>query len=295
MDPMAAPTAHSDRAPARALPAVPPTVLVLLSILSVQLGAAVAKNLFGSLGVGGVTFLRLGVAAVVLLTLWRPTLRGYAPRHLMYALLFGLSVAAMNFAFYGAMSRIPLGIAVTVEFVGPLGVAVAGSRRALDGVWVVLAGAGIALLAPWGGVSIDGLGILLGLLAGVFWAAYILLSAQVGRVFPGGSGIALGMGAGAIAMLPISIVTAGTQLVQPPLLAGGAAVAVLSAVIPYSLDVQALRSIPTRIFGVMMSLAPAMAALVGFVALGQVLGLRAIVAIFFVSAASIGASRAQRG
>src|SRR4051794_8545512 len=195
----------------------------------------------------------------------------------------------MNLSFYEALDRIPLGIAVTIEFVGPLAVAIGGSRRALDLVWVLLAAVGIVLLARAGG-HVNTAGILFALLAGVFWATYILLSARTGRVFPGGSGLSLAMAVGAVLLLPVGIAGGGSALLRPELLAAGAGVAMLSSAIPYSLELAALRRPPPRVFGVLLSLEPAMAALAGFVILDQGLRLRDGIAIALVAAASAGAS-----
>jgi inner membrane transporter RhtA len=270
---------------------VPPTVLVLLAIASVQFGAALAKGLFDEIGVGGTVFLRVAFAALVLVAVWRPSLRGRSRRALWLVVVFGLVLACMNLAFYSALDRIPLGAAVTFEFVGPLGVAVAGSRRALDLLWVALAAVGIMLLSDFGGGGLDALGIVLALLAGAFWAAYILLSVRVGREFEGADGLALAMVAGAAVLVPVGIADGGADLLAPWILAAGAAVAILSSAIPYALEMEALRRMPTGVFGVLMSLEPGMAALAGFVLLGEDLDAREIVAILFVVAASAGASR----
>jgi inner membrane transporter RhtA len=264
---------------------------VLIGIASVQLGSAVAKDLFASLGPGGAAFMRVGLAAIVLVAVWRPNLRDHSRRALAYAVLFGLTTGLMNFVFYQSLDRLPLGIAVTIEFIGPLAVAIAGSRRALDGLWVLLAAGGIALLAPWGGLHLNLVGVAFGLMAAGCWAGYIYLSALVGRVFSGGDGLALAMVAAGLALLPVGIVSAGSRLVDPPILASAAALALLSSVIPYSLEIEALRTLPTRVFGVLMSLEPAVAALVGFLFLHQILGLRSLLAIVLVVVASLGASR----
>jgi inner membrane transporter RhtA len=274
--------------------AVPPTGLVLLSIFSVQLGAAIAKGLFDELGPAGTVFLRVGFAALVLLLLWRPPIRGYARGDYFVAVAFGVVLGAMNFSLYGALDRIPLGVAVTLEFIGPLGVAVGGSRRMLDLLWVVLAAAGIILLAPLdvlGETELDPVGVALALLAGCFWAAYILLSARTGRIFPGGTGLVIAFCVGAVALVPVGVAGGGPALLDPKLLLAGFAVAMLSSAVPYWLDLEALRKLPPRVFGVLMSLEPAVAALVGFVVLGERLGMRALAAVLLVTVAAIGASR----
>ncbi len=274
--------------------AVPPPVLVLLSMASAQIGAALAKNLFHSIGPTGAVFLRVGFAALVLLAVRRPRLRGYTWQEYRWALLFGGVLAAMNFTFYSSLDRIPLGVAVTLEFIGPLAVALGGSRRLIDLFWVALAGAGIALLAPTGlfGIStLDPLGAALALLAGVFWGAYILLSARVGRVFPGVAGLALAMMVAALLLVPVGVIGAGAVLLNWHFLLLGAGVALLSSVLPYSLELEALRRLPSRVFGVLMSLEPGIAALVGVLLLHEQLDMRAVGAIALVSAASIGAAR----
>lgn len=283
-------------APRRApIDAVPSTVLVLGAVASVQTGASLAKSLFDDVGPGGTVLLRVLLAAIVLGAVWRPSVRGLGRKEVGLVLAYGIALAGMNFAFYSAIDRIPLGIAVTLEFVGPLGVAVAGSRRALDLLWVGLAAAGILLLADLGGGSTDAGGVALALMAGGFWAAYILLAARTGAVFPGGSGLALAMFVASAVLLPFGIAQGGSELLSPEVLAVGAGVAMLSSAIPYSLELEALRRLPARVFGVLMSLEPGMAALAGFVVLGEVLGLREIAAIALVVVASAGAARSAAG
>jgi inner membrane transporter RhtA len=272
---------------------VPPTALVMLSIISVQLGAAIAKTLFDSLGPGGTVFVRIAFASLVLLVLVRPKLGGHERNAYFVAGLFGLALALMNFSIYLAIDRIPLGVAVTLEFVGPLGVAVAGSRRVLDVLWVVLAAAGILLLAPlgaFGGMDLDPVGVAFALLAGCLWASYILLAARTGSAFPGGTGLVIALCVGTVVLAPFGIAGAGYSLLDPKLLLAGFGVAMLSSAIPFSLELEALRKIPARIFGVLMSLEPAVAALAGLVVLGERLEMRAVVAIFFVTVAAAGAS-----
>jgi len=270
---------------------MPPVGLVLLAVSSVQVGGALAKTLFDDLGPGGTVFLRVVFAAVALAAVWRPRVRSLSRRDLGLVVLFGVSLAGMNGFFYLALDRLPLGVAVTLEFVGPLGVAVAGSRRALDVVWVVLAGAGIVLLAGPAGGGIDALGAFFAVLAGAFWAAYILLSARVGQAFEGGAGLALAMLVASALLIAPGVADAGEELLDPELLALGAAVAMLASAIPYSLELEALRRLPNRVFGVLMSLEPAVAAAAGFVVLGEVLDARELVAIALVVAASAGATR----
>lgn len=262
--------------------------LVLGSVASVQIGAAVATTLFDELGPSGTVLLRTAFAAAILVAIWRPGLPRGTTGPLRDAALFGVALAAMNLSFYAALDRIPLGIAVTFEFTGPFVVAVAGSRRPADLIWVALAAGGILLLSPIHG-SLDGLGVAFALLAGVFWAAYIVLTARIGRAFAGGQGLAWGMVVSTLLLLPGGLVGGGADLVQPGLLATGLAVAVLSSAIPYSLELEALRRLPKGTFGVLMSLEPGVAALVGLVVLGQGLSTTEVVAIALVVAASGGA------
>jgi inner membrane transporter RhtA len=242
-------------------------------------------------GPGGAVFLRMMFAATVLMLIWRPRLSGHGRRDVVLILLFGASLAGMNATFYAALDRIPLGIAVTFEFVGPLGVALFGSRRRLDLVWVALAAAGILLLSDFGTTDLDGLGVALALIAGAFWAAYILLSARVGQAFPGGGGLALAMLVAVVPLAPLGIADGGADLLVVWVLAVGFAVAMLSSAIPYTLELEALRRLPAGVFGVLMSLEPAMAATAGFIALGEDLAAREVVAILLVVAASAGAAR----
>ena len=268
------------------------TALVLAGIVSVQVGAAFATTLFDEVGPGGTVFLRIAFAAALLLAIWRPPLRlpsGEARRDVV---LLGVVLAGMNLSFYLALDRIPLGIAVTLEFVGPLGVAIAGSRRRLDLLWVALAAVGLILLAPVPGSDLDALGVVMALVAGLFWAGYILLTARVGRALPGGGGLAIAMAIAALAVAPVGLADGGDALLDWELLAIGATVAVLSSALPYSVELEALRRLPEATFGVLMSLEPAVAATVGFVGLDQDLAAREVVAIGLVLVASAGALRA---
>ncbi len=270
--------------------------LVLAAALSVQFGAAFAVTLFDELGPGGTAFARLALAAVILVVVWRPALGGRPRADLRTAALFGLALGLMNWTFYESIERIPLGPAVTLEFLGPLAVAVAGSRQALDTVWVVLAASGVLALArPWeNGGDLDALGVGLALAAGVCWAAYILLSARTGRAFPGGTGLAIAMVVGALVTMPAGVVQGGSDLLSVHLIGAVAIVALASSLIPYSFELEALRRIPANVFGILLSLDPALAALAGFVVLDQTLAALDLAAIGAVVVASAGAASTSR-
>lgn len=265
--------------------------LVLTAIASVQFGSAIASKLFDSVGPGGAVLLRLATASVVLVALWRPRLRGHTRAELAPALALGVVLAGMNLCFYMALDRIPLGIAVTFEFVGPLAVAVSGSRRLLDLAWVALAVIGIVALSRGDASGLDSLGVALALLAGVFWGGYILLQARVGQAFSGATGLALAMCVASLIALPIGVAQGGADLLRLHSLVLGISVGMLSSAIPYTFELEALRRIAPHVFGVLMSLEPAMAALAGFLILDQGLSARALVGIALVVAASVGASR----
>ncbi|WP_051046811.1 EamA family transporter [Nocardia asiatica] len=276
---------------AQGLGGVPPTALVLTGIVSVQVGAAVAKQLFSTTGAAGAVMLRLVFAGIVLLVIWRSSLR-VARGALPVVLGYGAVLALMNLSFYAAIDRIPLGMAVTIEFLGPLTVALAGSRRWIDPLWAVLAGSGVLLLTRADG-DVDWVGVLFALAAAACWAGYILLSAALGERTSGGGGLALAMAFGGLIMLPVGVVDAGAALLQPAVLATGFAVALLSSVLPYSVELEALRRIPPRVFGVLMSLEPAVAAIAGLFVLGQVMNLGQWAGVACVVAASAGATRTE--
>ncbi|KJK44422.1 transporter [Lentzea aerocolonigenes] len=285
--------AHADRLPvARLMGGIPPTALVLLGIVSVQVGAAVAKQLFTVAGAAGTVTLRLVVAALVLVVIWRPSLR-LDRRTLLVVVTYGVVLAGMNLCFYAALARIPLGAAVTIEFLGPLAVSVFGSRRWLDGLWVLLAGTGVVLLTRvQGGLALSG--VLFALAAGALWAAYILVTAKLGSQTSDGKGLALAMVVGAVIALPFGVSSAGTAMLDPVVLAAGFAVALMSSVIPYSLELEALRRMPPRVFGILMSMEPAVAALAGLLLLGEELKPAQWVAVCCVVIASVGATRSAR-
>ncbi len=276
----------------RSLSAFPPTTLVLLGIVSVQVGSAMAKHLFSEVGSLGAVALRLFFAAAVLMLLWRPSLR-LDRRTWTVVLAYGVTLGLMNLCFYLALARIPLGIAVTIEFLGPLAVALAGSRRWLDAFWALLAAAGVVLLMKGGG-SVNLVGFLFALAAGTFWGLYILVSAALGRHTTHGNGLALGMAVAALVAVPFGVAEVGAALIEPRLLAMGLGVALLSSVIPYSLELEALRRMPPRVFGVLMGLEPAVAALIGLVLLQESLHWTQWIAVLCVVVASAGATRGAR-
>jgi inner membrane transporter RhtA len=268
-------------------------LLVVVAAIFPQVGGAFAVTVFDELGPAGAAFGRLAFAAVILVALWRPRIRG---RSIGVAVRFGLVLGAMNLCIYEAMDRIPLGIAVTFEFLGPLGLSVALSRKPVDVLWVVLAALGVLGLADPSTGSLDPVGVAFALAAGGLWAAYIVLSQRTGAAFPGGEGLAIAMVAGALLVAPLGIAGAGGDLLQPELFGVLLAVALLSSVLPYSLEIEALRTVPPRVFGVLMSIDPAIAALAGLVVLDQDLAAREWVAIGLVVIASAGASlSAARG
>jgi len=273
---------------------VPAPALVLVAIASVQLGSAVARTVFDEIGANGVTLLRLGISGLLLLALVRPRVFGWSRRQVTSAGLLGLAMGAMNITFYLAIRTVPLGVAVTVEFLGPLLVALVQTRRAIDLLWVLLAGGGVALLGLDGGSDVPIGGLALALLAGGFWGAYILASARVGRLVPGMDGLAVALVVAAGMALPFGAQGAAAGLMDPMVLAAGAAVALLSSIVPYGLELAALRRLPTRVFGILMSLEPAAAAGAGLWVLGQRLATSELVALVLVSLASLGVTLGRR-
>jgi inner membrane transporter RhtA len=256
------------------------------------LGSALAKHLFREVGSLGTVALRLFFAAAALMLLWRPSLR-MNHRTWTVVLSYGVILGAMNLCFYLALARIPLGIAVTIEFLGPLAVALAGSRRWLDAFWALLAAGGVVLLMEGRG-DLNLVGVLLALAAGTCWGLYIVLGAALGRHTTAGNGLALGMAIAALVAVPIGVADSGAALIQPWVLVAGLGVALLSSMIPYSLDLEALRKIPPRVFGILMSLEPAMAALIGLIVLQESLYWTQWIAVLCVVAASAGATRGSR-
>jgi inner membrane transporter RhtA len=262
------------------------------SIVSVQCGAALGTTLFGEIGPQGAVFLRALFAALLLLALTRG--RGVLPLRregLGDVVLFGVAVAAVTFFFYAALDRLPLGVTVTLQFTGPLGVAIFTSRRRRDALWALPAAAGILLLSDGFGDGIDPIGAALALVAGAFWALYIVQSARVGRAHPGLGGLVVSAAVAAALLAPLGIAQGGAGLLAPEILAVGLAVGLMSSAVPYVFELEALRRLPRSVFGVLMSLEPVVAALVGFLALSQGLDAAEVVAIGLVAAACAGALR----
>ena len=283
---------------------MPPSVLILTGVVSVQVGAGLAARLFTQIPPAAVTALRLWTAAALMVVVGaRPLRQNLAAlvrrrswRDAAVVAAFGLTLAVMNYSIYQAFARIPLGIAVTIEFLGPLAVAVATSRRLIDLLWVALAGAGVALLTgtgnpAGGGHGTDLIGLAFALLAGTAWAAYIILSRATGRRFPGASGLTIAMLVAAVVIVPVGVTAGRGALLRPGILATGLAIGLLSSIIPYTLELEALRRVPARVFGIWMSLEPAVAALVGLVMLGEALAVSEWAAIVCVMAACAGAAR----
>ncbi|MGW9130753.1 EamA family transporter [Streptomyces sp. NPDC055681] len=275
--------------------ALAPVALVVAGGLSVQFGSAVAALLMPRAGALGVVTLRLVVAAIVLLVVCRPKLRGHSRADWGTVVAFGIAMGAMNMLFYQALDRIPLGAAVTLEVLGPLALSVIASRRPINFVWAGLALGGVFLLGGGGFDRLDPLGAAFALGAGAMWATYIVFSARTGRRFPQADGLALAMVVAAVLSLPLGILESGAKLAVPSTLAMGAAVALMSSVLPYTLELMALRRLPAHTFAVLMSLEPAIAATAGFLILDQALTATDALAIALVIGASMGAVRSQVG
>lgn len=266
--------------------------LLILAMVSIQTGAGFAKGLFPLAGAAGTTALRLFFATVILWAIWRPWRLSFKKSDLKNLFVYGASLGFMNLTFYFALERIPLGLAVTLEFVGPLTLSTLSSRRKIDFLWVILAAVGIYLVMPETqiGAATDTLGILFALVAGMFWAFYIYFGQKAGKDIHGGTATAIGMSFAALVALPFGLVIDGSKLLNPSLLPMGLMVAVLSSALPYSLEMISLKKMPTKTFGIFMSLEPAVASLVGLIVLGELLTLTQWMAILCVITASLGSS-----
>jgi len=269
------------------IPAVP---AVLLSMISVQGGASIAKHLFPFLGASGTASLRIGFSALILLAVFRTNLWQLTQKQWLYCLAYGTCLGAMNLVFYWAIKRIPLGLGVTIEFTGPLALALLGSRKLLDLLWVLLAGLGIALIAPWQNNNVDLLGVALALLAGALWAGYIVLGGKISKLLKSGDAVAVGMLFATAFILPFGILSNDLAAVNAPLLLIGVAVALLTSAIPFTLDMGALRQLSPKNYGILMSLHPAFGALSGMLFLDEYLSLTQWLSIVCVIMASVGAT-----
>jgi inner membrane transporter RhtA len=266
-----------------------PIALMLVAMISVQSGAAIAKGLFPRVGAEGATTLRLVISAVIMAAVWRPWKIRITRANAGPLIGYGLALGTMNLTFYLALRTIPLGVAAAIEFIGPLTVALVQSRRAIDFLWVAMAVGGLVLLLPIGRLStgLDPVGAGFALIAGVCWALYIVFGQKAGAAH-GGRTVAVGTLIAAVLVVPFGIARAGTALLNPAVLPVGLAVALLSSAIPYSLEMFALTRMPTRIFGTLMSLEPAVGALAAFLIIGERLSPIQLIAIALVITASVG-------
>ena len=290
----AAPGGRRRGALARTLAALPPPVLVLLAIVSIQVGAAFAVRLFPALGPDGTVALRVLLSALLLGLVWRPRLDARARAHAGLLLLFGLTIAGMNLCFYQAIARIPLGVAVTIEFVGPLALAVATSRRLAEFLWIGLAAAGLVLLAPDVGGRLDPIGVLFACGGAVGWAGFVVIAKRAGRLFDRGTGLALAMAVAALVLLPFGVGAGRAAAAEPVLLLGVFAVALLSTTIPWSLEFEALKRMPARSYGVLVTLEPATATVTGILLLGERLTWATAWAVVAVTIAAVGVTLHDR-
>lgn len=267
-------------------------LLLILAMVSIQTGASFAKGLFPLSGAAGTTALRLFFATLMLWAVWRPWRVTFKKADLKNLFIYGASLGLMNLTFYFALERIPLGLAVTLEFVGPLTLSTLSSRRKIDFLWVILAAVGIYLVMPQSqaGAVTDTVGIIFALIAGLFWAFYIHFGAKAGKDLHGGMATAVGMAFAAMAALPFGIIIDGSKLLNPSLLPMALMVAFLSSALPYSLEMISLKKMPTKTFGILMSLEPAIASLVGLIVLSEALSLTQWMAIGCVVIASLGSS-----
>jgi inner membrane transporter RhtA len=273
---------------------IPPIPAVLFAIISVQSGAAIAKGLFPVIGAAGTASLRIGISALLLVSVYRPNLLKITTKQWKFVIPYGLSLGAMNLVFYLSIERIPIGLAVTLEFIGPLLVAVLGSKRIIDFFWVLLAASGIVLIAPWSSNGIDLLGVLFALLAGALWAAYIVLGGKISKIMKGGDAVAIGMLFATILIVPFGILGNGLNSLTPKLFSLGIALALLSSAIPFTLEMKALGQLPARTFSILMSLEPAAASICALIFLQEYLTFNEVLAVFFVVIASAGSTITSR-
>lgn len=273
-----------------------PLLFLLASLLSQYIGAASAKSLFPLVGAEGVTALRVGLSAVLLTAVWRPWRSRLGRRDLRNVLVYGVTLGAMNLSIYRAMELIPIGIAIAIEVTGPLAVALFGSRRLRDFLWIACAAAGLAMLLPveGTGAALDPLGVAFAAGAALCWALYIVFGKRASSL-PGGQAVAWGMLVASTFTVPLGILHAGGALLAPGVLLGGLAVAILSSMAPYSLEMLALRRLPSHVFGLVVSASPAVASLIGLFMLGERLSWVQWTAIAFIVCASAGSVLGRDG
>lgn len=269
---------------------LPPVPAVLLAIISVQCGAAIAKMLFPAIGAAGTASMRIGISALILLLAYRPNFKTITAKQWKAVIPYGLALGAMNLIFYIAIARIPVGLAVTLEFVGPLLLAITGSKRLVDYCWVLLATIGILLIAPWTNDRLDPVGIICALLAGAFWSAYIVLGGKVSKIMNDGDAVTIGMLFAALLVLPFGFLESGLNNLTPKLFGMGIALALLSSAIPFTLEMKALGKLPPRTFSILMSLEPAAASICAFIFLKESLNFYEILAVVCVVIASAGST-----
>ena len=274
----------------RLLASTSPTMLLLLSILSAHMGAAFAYFLFPAIGPLGTVSLRLIFSAIILVLATNPTLASFWGPGGWLIVLYGLLMSGMNASFYMALDRIPLGIAITVAFIGPLGISIIMSRRLRDFVWVALAVTGVILLTPDIGEALDPVGLLLAAMDGLFWSGLVLVSPRIAKVAPGNTGLALGMSVAAVAMLPFGLNKIPVFIEDPIILLYGFGVAILSTTITFTLEYEALKRMSARLYGLIISLEPASATVFGAIVLSQSIGLQGLLAIACVTLAAAGAT-----
>ena len=279
----------------RKVPSWLPILVILISMVSIQSGASLAKSLFPLIGAPGVTALRLALGTLILVVVFKPWRLRFSKEQRLPLIFYGLSLGAMNYLFYLSLQRIPLGIAVALEFTGPLAVALFSSRRPIDFIWVILAVAGLWFLLPLGQdvAHVDLTGALLALGAGAGWAVYILSGRRAGEEH-GPATVAMGSLIAAIVFVPLGALQATDALWHWSILPLGLAIAVLSTALPYSLEMIALTRLPTRTFGTLMSMEPALAALSGMVFLGEMLTFNQTLAMGAIIIASMGSTLTMR-
>lgn len=265
-------------------------ILLIIASFSVQAGAAIAKQLFLVIGPEGVTAWRLAFSAILLLVIFQPWRKHFPKKNRMNLIYYGIAIGSMNFIFYQSLKRLDIGIAVGIEFLGPLTVAILASRRPIDFFWILLVIAGLLLLLPWGGGKpLDPIGVLYALGAGVFWAFYIIFGRKAGLEF-GVSAVGIGLAVGALIYFPIGGIVSGTSLFSPQILPYAFGVALLSSAIPYALDIYVLSNLSNKTYGTLTSLEPAIAAFSGFIFLGEILTLLQWGALMAIIIASVGAT-----